>query len=238
MRYVLYDSDCRFCINMTQKISSLIKGSTILFIPFKSFQGKELISYYNIQQIELDVDLINALFADQNAHNCFYFKFRFSTGGENYEELCTEPFKFNPCPDVNKSVMIEADFNDSSKDCFGYYYGLPSSWVGTNEFRFVNQYRVQGAFELLAITLDKEIVNKFLVATNVLKCELYRFATIGVPEKIALLIANQFAAKQIFINEKQYQINKELSKNNDVGNQWFLETELKTCDCYRDYSCS
>jgi predicted DCC family thiol-disulfide oxidoreductase YuxK len=52
MRYVLYDDDCQFCSNLVKKTSSLIEGSVILFSPFNSYKGKELISNYNIQDID------------------------------------------------------------------------------------------------------------------------------------------------------------------------------------------
>ena len=52
MRYVLYDDDCQFCSNLVKKTSSLIEGSVILFSPFNSCKGKELISNYNIQDID------------------------------------------------------------------------------------------------------------------------------------------------------------------------------------------
>ena len=51
MRYVLYD-DCQFCSNLVKKTSSLIEGSVILFSSFNSCKGKELISNYNIQDID------------------------------------------------------------------------------------------------------------------------------------------------------------------------------------------
>ena len=51
MRYVLYDDDCQFCSNLVKKTSALIEGSDILFFPFNSFKGKELMSNYNIQDI-------------------------------------------------------------------------------------------------------------------------------------------------------------------------------------------
>ena len=52
MRYVLYDDDCQFCSNLVKKTSSFIEGSVILFSPFNSCKGKELISNYNIQDID------------------------------------------------------------------------------------------------------------------------------------------------------------------------------------------
>ena len=52
MRYVLYDDDCQFCSNLVKKTSSLIEDSVILFSSFNSCKGKELISNYNIQNID------------------------------------------------------------------------------------------------------------------------------------------------------------------------------------------
>ena len=52
MKYVLYDGNCRFCSNLAHKISSLIKDSDALFFSFKSFKGLELISNYNIKNID------------------------------------------------------------------------------------------------------------------------------------------------------------------------------------------
>ena len=52
MRYVLYDDECQFCSNLVKKTSSLIEGSVILFSPFNSFKGKELVANYNIQDID------------------------------------------------------------------------------------------------------------------------------------------------------------------------------------------
>ena len=52
MNYVLYDGDCPFCSNLSNRISSLIKDSDILFFPFNSFEGRELISKYEIKNID------------------------------------------------------------------------------------------------------------------------------------------------------------------------------------------
>ena len=51
MRYILYDGDCPFCSNLAHKISSLIEDSDILFFPFNSFEGSQLISKYEIKNI-------------------------------------------------------------------------------------------------------------------------------------------------------------------------------------------
>ena len=52
MRYLIYDDECSFCSYIVQRLSSLIETSLIVFIPFKSSKGKELIDYYNIENID------------------------------------------------------------------------------------------------------------------------------------------------------------------------------------------
>ena len=52
MRYVLYDGDCQFCSNLSNKISSLIEDSDILFFPFNSSEGRKLISKYEIKNVD------------------------------------------------------------------------------------------------------------------------------------------------------------------------------------------
>ena len=64
-RYVLYDGDCNFCSNIVDRISSLIKNENILFVPFTSKQARELISVYNIQNLN------SVIYID---HNRIFYK--------------------------------------------------------------------------------------------------------------------------------------------------------------------
>ena len=82
MRYVLYDGDCQFCSNMAHRISSLIGNPDILFVSFKSFKGREIISNYAIQNID-SVIYINAqekIFLRANAvlNVCKFMKFPYN----------------------------------------------------------------------------------------------------------------------------------------------------------------
>ena len=82
MRYVLYDGDCQFCSNLAHKTSSLIEGSDTLFLSFKSFNGRELISNYGIQNIN-SVIYINSqdkIFLRANAvlNICKFMKFPYN----------------------------------------------------------------------------------------------------------------------------------------------------------------
>ena len=82
MKYVLYDGDCRFCSNLVHKISSLIKDSDTLFFSFKSFKGKELISNYNIQNIDsvIYIDPQEKIFLKATAvlNLCKFMKFPYN----------------------------------------------------------------------------------------------------------------------------------------------------------------
>ena len=51
MGSVLYDDDCKFCSNLVKKTSSLIEDSVVLFLPFNSIKGRELLFNYNIEDI-------------------------------------------------------------------------------------------------------------------------------------------------------------------------------------------
>jgi len=50
-KYVLYDGNCSFCISIMQWSSSLMRTENILFYPFESLVGKELISTSNIKDL-------------------------------------------------------------------------------------------------------------------------------------------------------------------------------------------
>lgn len=194
-------------------------------------------SYYPIQQIALNVNDINALFPDFDAENCFYFKFRFykDYDGAEYDEVCTEPYKFNPCPEKKRSFLLEGEYD--LKDCFGFYYGLPVVSVGTEPFNYVNQYRLIGSIEWVGTEYEKEYGFRKNEAVNSEDCDTYSLRANRVPEAVAKIASNIFASKQVFVNGKSYQIASELSKNNEIGNQWFIDIKLKDCNCYNDFSC-
>ena len=82
MRYVLYDDDCQFCSNLVKKTSSLIEGSVMLFSPFNSCKGKELISNYNIQNIDsvIYIDPQEKIFLKATAvlNVCKFMKFPYN----------------------------------------------------------------------------------------------------------------------------------------------------------------
>ena len=79
MGSVLYDDDCKFCSNLVKKTSSLIEDSVVLFLPFNSIKGKELLSNYNIEDINsvIYIDQREKIFLKAEAVLCICKFMRF-----------------------------------------------------------------------------------------------------------------------------------------------------------------
>ena len=225
---------------LTSLITSVAEGHVVGLIEEFDLQGNPI--YTNYQALCLDVQEINELFPDpfDLAGNCFYIKFFFINNPElgTEDEICSEPFRINPCQNKIQTTLIKGVYPKSARDCFGYYYGGPllGSFIGI-PFDWSSEYRVRGVLEKTGIEINKDTVTRRLRAVNSEQCELYRFATFGVPEVVAGIIANLFGAQEVYLNNKLLQLNAAIEKNNEIGNQWFIETEFKRCDCFRDFGC-
>jgi len=192
--------------------------------------------FNSIQQICFSAgQIIEDGFGNFDEDYCFYFKFYFGDPKTGFEEYCSEPFKLNSCS--NKTVLLEGIFPDSVLDCFGYFYGLPVWSVGT-PFQYSNKYRVRGSFELQAIEIEKEVVTRYLKAVSASKCEVYQLRTYHLTEEVARIVSEIFTSRDLFVDGLLYQIDGNVEKNNETGSQWFLESTLKRCDCFPDFSCT
>jgi hypothetical protein len=132
------------------------------------------------------------------------------------------------------SVLIEGVYQN--RDCDGYFYGLPVWSVG-DPFYYINKYRVRGVLERENFEIEKDLVTRQLMATNSQICENYTLNTYNLTEEVAKLTSTIFAAKEVYLNGKLYQINGNIEKNNDTGSQWYLTTKFKRCECFTDFSC-
>lgn len=203
---------------------------------FEQQDYKGTSTYNSIQQISFSVgQIIEQGFGDFDADHCFYFKFYFGNGEEVFNEFCSEPFKLNSCD--NKTVLLEGVYPDSVLDCFGYFYGVPV-WAAGTAFRYTNKYRVRGSFELQALEIEKEVVTRYLKAVSASKCEVYSLRTYGLPEEVARIISEIYTSRDVYVDGLLYQLDGNVEKNSDTGSQWFLESTLKRCDCFPDFSCT
>lgn len=219
--------------------------STILFyagsagvgvFPVRDYKGN--ITWNNIQQIQVFPEYFIPEMAAQfpGWDGCFVFEWVFNEGTANEYKLCSEPYKVNPCPEKGDTVLLEGVFPD--RDCFGYYYGTEAVGNSLNNFPFVNQYRVHGSNEQTSFLIEKQFVGTRLKSTSSDVTENWLFRTKGVPGKIAKLITNILAARNVYLDGVEFVADGEVPKNNETGSQWFIDANLKRVDCSKTYSCN
>lgn len=206
----------------------------------KLYNGTE--EYRNIQQIKLDLQLIyNAGIAlNPNWDGCFYIKFFFFDSNNNpITELTTEPYKFLEC-NPEDTILLEGV--NSKKDCFGFFYGDPVSnpnqWLGIGTpFQYRNVYRVKGSFELVSFEIEKEFVgNRETTVTSSLS-EIWQLRTSRVPSRVARLISSLLSSTIVYVDGIDYVADGSVTKNNDIGSQWFIDAKLKKINCSKTSSC-
>ena len=193
-------------------------------------------TWLNLQSIRIDVGLllIDLLAQFPNGDGCFIFEFVFNYGNTpNRYSLCSEPYKWNNCPDRKPSVLLRGDY--PSLDCFNYYYG--SEAVGSGTFNYVGQYRVPGVLEQTNYEITKEVVGTRSRPVSSEIVENYDLRTYRVPKRIAGIVANILSASIVYANGFEYIAGGEISKNNETGLTWFVEAKLSRIKCQKILSC-
>lgn len=206
------------------------------------YAGNETTS--SIQQIRFDLAAIAALVLEQTGDSCFYFKFCFATSAaplpyafrqEQVVCFCSEPFKAIPCSNGKKSVLVESTY--PFKDCFGLYYGTNSSAYWGSPFQYSNAVRIPGSFEQDNFDIQKQIVNTTLKTTGSQLCENWTLRSQHAPQRFVRLIATIFAGREVYIAGKEYQVQGEIPKNNEIGSHWYFEAKAERCECSQSLSC-
>lgn len=225
---------------------TLIAGDVLSFA-FEDFVGiyntvgyNGLDNWTNIQQVSLDLTTIynNGMAVNPDWDGCFYIKFIFyDAGGLPINTFYTEQFKFESC---ENTILLEGVYG--RKDCFGYYYGNPTAnpnnWAGVgNPFQYRNTYRVKGSFELDGFEINKNFVGTRQFTANTERIENWIFRTNRLPPRVARLISNILAAETVYVDGRDYIASGTITKNNETGNQWFLESQLKRVTCSQTTSC-
>jgi hypothetical protein len=218
----------------------------------KNYNGT--LNWKNIQMIEFDVAAIEnqGIGTIPNWDGCFYFKFFFFDSNANVvREITSEPFKFEKC-DPDNTIFLEGVYNKS--DCFQYFYkpdfpsiqvqqgpilNTISPYIGIGTpFQYRNTYRVKGSFELSGFEINKEFVGIRQFTANTETAENWLFRTNRLPARVARLIRNILAADTVYVESIDYIASGTITKNNEIGNQWFLESQLKRVQCSSTNSCN
>lgn len=216
-------------------------------------------NYTNIQQIKIETTQLYADLLAQFGRNCFYLEFIFYPDDPNLRySIFSEPFEFVPCD--NQTVLLEGSL--TRKDCNNLFYGDPGCvivnnpinvgggivlnnyqpdcryFIGTGVFPFRQYYRVYGSFEQTAFEIVKELVGTRLKSTSIDLTESWLLRTDRVPQRVAKLIATILSSEYVYINKKEYVVDGQIPKNNEIGSQWFIEANVKRVNCTNNYSCN
>lgn len=199
--------------------------------------------YVPIQAIEIPITsaMMNDFHAQFPNSNCFYFQFEFYFGGTT-TTFYTEPYRIENCKDT---LIIESKYR--KLDCNKYYYGditnhtgLPiagTNWIGT-PFQYSNAIRIPAYIELKSFTEKKDFFGNLNFTKSSQLIQNYKFTTNRIPIKLAILLANILAGEVVYIGNGEFYSEGEITKNNDSGNQWFMEADLKRTNCTTTFTCN
>jgi hypothetical protein len=211
--------------------ATIATSSFVGVFPVRNYRGE--ISWSNIQTIKIDSDEIFDLLAAQfpEGNGCFSLVIE----GEYLDFfLCSQPYKRNPCPEKKSTILLEGIYQGT--DSFGYYYGEEA--IGTGLFTYSNQYRVEGVVEQLNFDISKEKIGNRMIPTSSTILGNYSLRTQRTPSSIARLITNILAAPDVRVDGFAYLSDGEVSKNNEIGNQWFVEARLQRIVSQQSFNCN
>lgn len=201
--------------------------------PVQNYDGS--ITWINIQQNQIDMNLL-APYLQSNSTDCFYIEFVFKTDDGPSYSLYTEPYKLEHC---ENTIVLEGSGTGTYKNCFGFWTqsnttNLPFNSVSHGWGTLVPylwKYRIKGFFELMAISVKKEFVGTYQNTVSTELSKVYSLKTNRIPERIATMVAYMISSSNFFVNGFEYVVDGEIEKNNEVGNQWFLEVQMRSVKC-------
>jgi hypothetical protein len=199
-----------------------------------------------IQMIRFDLGEIENIMKQLGLEPCFYFKFCFTkTFGKiqdpinpaNVDCFCSEPFKKEQCLNVEKrSVLISSLY--SRTDCFGMYYGNQFvNVLGGTPFVYSNEIRVPAVFEQTNFNITKNVITTSRKTTSTEVCENWILRSFPLPLRFMRLLVSVIAGADVYVDGKEFQVQGEISKNNETGTRWFTEINFEYCNCSKSLTC-
>ena len=204
---------------------------------FQTTQVGGIVTTTPIQQIEFDLYAITEYLIAQGWDTCFYFEFCFGGDREIKPQcFCSEPFKFEVCTDKKQSVLIESSY--PSTDCFGLYYGNNWSDVsGGMAFNYSNQIRIPCSFEQTNFNISKSIIETSRKTTGSEICENWLMNSFALPQRFTKILATIVAGTNITIDGVDFNIDGEITKNNEIGTRWWVSLTFEHCECSKSLTC-
>jgi hypothetical protein len=194
-----------------------------------------------IQMVRINLEAIKDYLLQALKEPCFYIVFKIPKNNTclpfgNVLEIITEPFKYRKCDVFPYIYNIESTY--TYLDCYGSYYGDNFSLGLGTPFVYSNRIRVPGAFEQLSFNISKEKIETSLKTTSTQVCENWILKSTHLPKGFAKFVINVLAGKDVLIDGVEYQVEGEMARNNETGNQFYLEIPAQNCDCNKSLSCT
>lgn len=146
--------------------------------------------------------------------------------GPGVSEIISEPYCLVKC---EKTILVEGFY--PKYDCNGNYYGDLSS--GTPPATVANIYkpqiRIPGEIAKESFSFDSVIVNNKKQKST--QSQVFRLYTPKIPPYVADKLAVIFNSEKLIIDGQEYRPSEELTKNNEVGQMWIINTLItKNCE--------
>lgn len=141
---------------------------------------------------------------------------------ENMDVVYSEPYCKVTC---ENTILVQGYY--PNYDCNGNFYGTFTSGSTTNSF--IPQIRLYGSVEPNQYDIEETVVNGKRKAAK--KMETFLFRTKRIPYYVAQQLSNIFASKTITVDGEEYLRAINISKNNDEGRMWIVNSTLiQECD--------
>lgn len=141
---------------------------------------------------------------------------------DNKETVYSEPYCKVSC---QNTILVQGEY--PNYDCNGNFYGTFTSGSATNSF--IPQIRLYGTVEPSQFDIEEVLVNNKRKSTK--QFETFLFRTKKIPYYVAKQLSNIFASKTITVDGEEYLRAVNITKNNDEGSMWIVNSTLiQECD--------
>ena len=134
----------------------------------------------------------------------------------------SEPYCKVTC---ENTILVQGEY--PNYDCNGNFYGTFTSGSSTNSF--IPQVRLFGTVEPTQFDIEETLINNKRKSAK--RMETFLFRTKRIPYYVAQQLSNIFASKTITIDGVEYLRAINITKNNDEGSMWIVNSTLvQECD--------
>lgn len=175
-----------------------------------------------VDQATFDACVAAAMGGGQDQFEAIYNCLASLVSSENIVSKVSEPYCEEICG--RSTLLIKGEY--LKYDCNLNWYGVFQAGI---QNAFIPQLRVYGEIVNEGFTFTETMQNNKKKSSK--QISTWAFRTPKIPPYVAEQIAVCFNSKKLTINGAEFRKASEISKNNEDGNMWIINTQLTTeCD--------